>query len=196
MNNFLVALSIGIFFGTVSSAQSVDYTRPSSIGVSFVLNDFASAERIRSSSFSSVINKKQFSKIREMVPGLAVSYFKGLKNNIDFAGTLAGSFASISLADNTPTSDQFLLEGDASVNLKLFSDKYLFTPYINLGIGISLYDGEFGTFLPLGAGLKLNIFNEAAIFINSQYRVPVTSETNNYHFFNSFGIAGTIGGSK
>ncbi len=196
MKNFLVAISAFILFGSICSAQSADYIRPSSIGVSFILNDFETAERIRSSSLSSVINKDQISKLREMTPGLAVSYFKGLKNHIDFAGTLAGSFARFSLNDQTATSDQFLLEGDASVNFKLFSDKYLFTPYINVGVGLSMYDGEFGTFLPLGGGLKVNLFDEAAIFVNSQYRVPVTSETNSYHFMGSIGIAGTIGGKK
>ena len=131
-----------------------------------------------------------------MTPGLAISYFKGLKNHIDFAGTVAASFARFALEDQTPTNDQFLLEGDASVNLKMFSDKYIFTPYLNVGVGVSLYDGKFGTFLPLGAGLKLNLFDEAAIFMTSQYRVPVTTETNNYHFTGSIGIAGTIGGKK
>ena len=99
----------------------------------------------------------------------------------------------ISLDKETPSSDKFLLETDASLNLKMFSDKYIFTPYINIGVGASIYDGKAGAFLPLGGGLKVNLFDEAAIFINSQYRVPVTSTTSAYHFFNSIGIAGTIG---
>src|SRR3712207_8643358 len=51
-------------------------------------------------------------------------------------------------------------------NLKMFPEKYVFTPYLNVGIGASLYGGKAGAFLPLGGGFKINLFDEAAIFIN------------------------------
>ena len=75
----------------------------------------------------------------------------------------------------------------------MLSDRYIFTPYLIAGVGASLYDGKFGAIMPLGGGLKVNFFDEAALFITSQYRVPVTTGTNNYHFFNSIGFAGVIG---
>jgi hypothetical protein len=182
---------------TDSFAQKGDYIRPSALGVSFSLTDYTTAQRIRNTSLSTVINRKQRAKFKDMAPGLAVSYFKGLRDHIDFVGTLNGTFVSVPIEGQTTTSnDQFSLESDASVNLKLFSDKYIFTPYLSVGIGISTYDSEFGAFLPLGGGLKLNLFDEAAIFVNSQYRVPVITETGNYHFFHSFGIAGVIGKKK
>jgi OmpA-OmpF porin, OOP family len=37
------------------------------------------------------------------------------------------------------------------------------------------------------------LFDEAHFFINSQYRIPVTTNTANYHFLHSIGIAGVIG---
>jgi hypothetical protein len=197
MKKILLVLAVSGFSFYVSFAQKGNYIRPNALGVSFVLNDFATAERVRNSSVAAVIRDKEWSKFKEMTPGLAISYFKGLRNNIDFASTLAGSFAKISLPDDVSQGDdKFLLEGDASVNLKMFNDHYIFTPYINVGVGLSVYKGDFGTFIPLGGGFKVNLFDEAAIFINSQYRIPVTSATNNYHFFNSIGIAGVIGGKK
>lgn len=173
-----------------------DYIRPTSLGVSFFFNDYTTAERIRSGTLSSVLRNKQWAKFREMSPGLAVTYIQGLKKHIDFAGTLAGSFTKTALPDQTRSNDNFLLEGDASLNLKMLSDRYIFTPYLIAGVGASSYDGKIGAFMPLGGGLKVNFFDEAALFITSQYRVPVTTETSNYHFFNSIGFAGVIGKKK
>lgn len=194
MKKYLVVLAAIAFLVPEAFSQNSDYIRPKAIGVSFVLNDFSTPERIRNTSTSAVLKNKEWSKIKEMTPGVAVTYFKGLKKHIDFASTLAGSFVKINLPDdNTPSTDKFLLEADASVNLKMFSDQYIFTPYLNVGVGASMYNGDFGAFLPLGGGFKINLFDEAAIFLNSQYRVPVIKESNNYHFFHSIGIAGTLG---
>src|SRR5207248_1563070 len=50
--------------------------------------------------------------------------------------------------------------------------------------------------LPIGIGLRVNLFDEAGININSQYRIPVIYETSNYHFFHSVGIYGILGQKK
>jgi len=50
--------------------------------------------------------------------------------------------------------------------------------------------------MPLGLGLKINFFDEAHLFLTSQYRVPVTTETASYHFQHSIGIAGILGKKK
>lgn len=168
--------------------------RPAAIGVSFFLNDFATASRIRSSSMSHVLINKQWAKISDMAPGLAVSYFKGLRKHIDFAGTLAGSFLKYPMPDKTFSSDKFLLEGDASLNFKLVSEKYWVQPYAIAGIGASMYGGTyFGAFIPTGLGLKVNFYDDAHLYMTGQYRIPVTTETANYHFFYQVGIAGRIG---
>ncbi|ANE50189.1 hypothetical protein [Flavisolibacter tropicus] len=190
----VVALAAFAFNGFAQNTTSnTNYIRPKALAVSFVLNDFQTPGRIRSGSIGSVFNNDQWAKTKEMSPGIAVTYFKGLQNHVDFAATMAGSFVKFSVDDETPSSDKFLLETDASLNLKMLPDNFFFTPYINVGVGASLYNGKAGAFLPLGGGLKFNLFNEAAIFISSQYRVPVTNTTSAYHFFNSIGIAGTIG---
>lgn len=193
---FSLLFVINLLFSD-SFAQKGEHIRPASFGVSFSLTDYTTAQRIRNTSLSTVINREQRAKFSDMSPGLAVSYFKGLRDHIDFASTLNGTFVTVPIEGETASSnDQFLLEGDASVNLKLLSDKFIFTPYLSVGVGVSTYNSEFGAFLPLGGGLKLNLFDEAAIFVNSQYRVPVITETGNYHFFHSIGIAGVIGKKK
>lgn len=189
----LLALSVFI----PSTYGQDDEIRPAAIGISFFKNDFLTAERIRTTSLSSVIRDKQFASGKETTPGIAVTYFKGIKKRIDFAGTLAGSFVRYPFRDRvSPQGDRFLLEADASVNLKLFSEKYWVQPYMSLGIGGHMYGKYFGAFAPAGIGLQVNFFDDAHLYVASQYRVPVTSETANYHFFNQIGIAGRIGKKK
>ena len=180
-----------------SSAQD-DEIRPAAIGISFILNDFTTADRIRTGSLSRVLANKQWAKFKDMAPGIAITYFKGLRKHIDFAGTLAGSFVNYPILSRPASSgDKFLLEADASVHLKMVSEKYWVQPYLVAGIGAQMYDGTyFGAFIPTGIGMKLNLFDDAHLFVTSQYRIPVTKETVNYHFFNQVGIAGRIGVKK
>ena len=73
-----------------------------------------------------------------MAPGLALSYFKGLRKHIDFAGTLAGTFAQYTIPNHAPSSsDKFLLEADVSLNFKMVSEKYWLQPYLLAGLGAS-----------------------------------------------------------
>jgi OmpA-OmpF porin, OOP family len=195
MKKVLGILFILISFNTQLLAQ--DEIRPPAIGISLTMHDFTTAQRIRSTSLATVFRDKRWADLKEMSPGIAVTYFKGLKKHIDFAGTLSGSFVDYPLPGKpTGTGDNFLLEVDASVNLKMFSEKYWFTPYLNVGVGASKYKSYWGAFLPLGGGIKVNFFDEASLFINTQYRVPVTNETTNYHFMSSIGISGVIGNKK
>jgi OmpA-OmpF porin, OOP family len=180
---------------SIFSQEKSQNIRPAALGVSFIMNDFETAQRIREQSLSAVFRDKSWAKFNEMSPGLALTYFKGLKPTIDFAGTLAASYVSYPLRNGKPTEsgDALLLEGDVSANFKMFDESYWVTPYVGLGLGGSEYKGYWAAFLPVGLGLKLNLFDEASIFVQSQYRVPVTYETGNYHFMYSFGISGVIG---
>jgi len=194
MKKFLAAIMAVCAFMSVSFGQTISYKRPAAIGVSFFLNDFATAQKIRSTSLSKVLGDKQWSKFKDMSPGLAFSYFKGLTEHIDFAGTLGGSFVRYPIPNHSFFADKFLLESDATMNFKMLTDKYVVNPYLIAGIGASMYGGKyFGAYLPTGLGLKVNLFDDAAIFITTQYRIPVTRNTTEYHFFNQFGIAGRIG---
>ncbi|MGK2863565.1 MAG: OmpA family protein [Chitinophagaceae bacterium] len=197
MKKFL-AMFVALYLIVPAGFSQKDEIRPAAIGVSFIFNDFTTADRIRSGSLSRVFSNKQWAKVKEMSPGIAISYFKGLRKHVDLATTLAGSFADYSLLNRTPTSgDRFLLEADASLNLKMVSEKYWVQPYVIIGLGAQMYDGTyFGAFLPTGLGMKLNLFDDAHFFVTTQYRIPVTKETVNYHFFHQFGVAGRIGKKK
>lgn len=190
---FLLFISFGIL--AASFGQTPDYKKRSSLGVSFFLSDFKTASDIRTDGLTSVIRNKNYFNTSRMNPGLALSYLSGLSNNVDFIGTLGGSFLDYPNSNITPGNTHFLLEGNAQVNLKLLSDHYIVTPYIDLGVGASNYSKYFGAYIPAGLGLQVNISDEAFILINSQYRIPVT-ENASYHFYHSIGIAGTIKDKK
>lgn len=185
-----------IFLHTLAFSQDEDYIQNPTFGVHFIFNDFKSAQAIRSTSLGTALRNKQFGKIKEMSPGLAINYIQGLTPSFDFSTTLSGSFLDYPFKDGTTSGkDNLLLEADASIRGKMFSNKYVVSPYFQVGIGGSKYKGYWGAFIPAGVGLQVNLFDEAFLLINSQYRIPVT-ETANYHFFHSIGLAGVIGKRK
>jgi len=177
-------------------AQKGAYTREPAIGISFFLNDFQTPDRIRTTSLSKVLADKSFAKMREMSPGLTISYFKGLNDHVDFAGSLGGAFLNYPMPGKSFSGDNFLLEAGAQVHLKMTSEKYWVQPYMIAGVAAHKYKSYYGATLPLGLGMKVNFFDEAHLFISSTYRVPVTTETANYHFQHSIGFAGSIGKKK
>lgn len=187
---FLHLSSLLLFPGLF--AQKRSYTQPHTLGIHFIFNDFETAAAIRSSSLSAVINDGRFGKLKDMSQGLALSFGKGLSENFDFYSTVAGSFLSYPLEGKAPASGEYLLlEGDASIRGKLFSDRYFVVPYLQVGLGVSKYQGYWGTFIPAGIGVQINFFDEAYLQINSQYRVGVT-ETASYHFVHSIGLIGKL----
>ena len=192
----ILAVCIALYFLTPMAHAQDDEIRRPAIGISFFFNDFATAEKIRSTSLSRVFRDKQWAKFSEMSPGLAIHYFKGLKKHLDFAGSLGGSFVKYPFPGKTFSNDRFLLAADATLNFKMVSEKYWVQPYLIAGISGHMYGSYYGATIPLGLGLKVNFFDEAHLFITSQYRVPVTTETANYHFQQAIGIAGVIGKKK
>jgi hypothetical protein len=167
------------------------------LGVHFFFYDFQTAANIRATSLSATLRNRGFGKIKDMSAGLALNYIKGLSPSFDFSTMLAGSFLDYpkdgggNLGENG-----LLMELDASIRGKVFSNQYWVSPYVQVGVGVSKFKGYWGAFIPAGVGLQLNLFDEAFLMINSQYRVPVTESTVNYHFFYSIGLAGIIGKKK
>ena len=178
------------------NAQDDEIRRPA-IGISFFLTDFQTAQKIRSGSLAQVFRDKGWADFNEMSPGLALHYFQGVSKHFDFAGTLSGSFLNYPFPNKNFNGDKFLLAADAQINLKVVSEKYWVQPYLLAGIGGHVYGGSyFGAYMPFGLGLKINFYDETHLFSTAQYRVPVTAENSNYHFFYNLGIAGVIGKKK
>ena len=175
-----------------SFAQNDNRKLPS-LGIHFVLNDFVTAAEIRANGLSNVLRDKQFSKVKRMAPGLAISYLQGVSKHVDFGATLTGSFVNYDVANsqNLSKREQLLLEAAATANVKLLSDKYALSPFITAGIGAHSYRRSFGAYLPLGVGLQLRIADGVFGIANMQYRVPVTDKAV-YHLYHSIGLAAPL----
>ena len=182
-------LAIGVFL--VSFAQNDNKKRPS-LALHFLLDDFKTASDIKANGLARTLESNLWHKSNRMYAGLALSYIEGLSDHVDFSSTLSASFVNYPIPGKPlPVNNDILLEGVATGNLKLVSDKYWLTPFLTLGVGASKFKGYYGAFIPAGVGLQVNLFDEAFLLINSQYRIPVT-ENVAYHFYHSIGIAGNV----
>ena len=200
MKRSLVLLFVSFLVSsTLFSQQSSDLIKQPTLGLSFFFNDFKTAQNIRNTSLSMVIRDKSGASFKEMSPGLALTYLEGISKHVDFSSTLAASYVDYPFEDKSGEqgsgSESLLVELDASLNLKLFEDKYWVNPYFSAGLGASKYKGYYGAIIPVGAGLQVDFYREAYVFINAQYRLPVTVTTS-HHFFYSIGFAGVIGSKK
>ncbi|HTE23232.1 hypothetical protein [Flavitalea sp.] len=192
---FLLVLCF-ILFHFVVSSQVKSYIQDPTLSVFFAFNDFKSAANVRATSLSEAIRNKQFGKISEMSPGLGLNYIEGLDKHFDVSITLTGSFLDYPFENKPPLNkDNFLIEGDVSIRGKMFSNKSILSPYLQVGAGASFYAGYYAAYIPAGAGIQVSFFDEAYLLINAQYRIPVTS-LSSYHFYYSIGLAGKIGRKK
>ncbi len=172
MKKLLFSLITLIVFTAAVAQTTESYKKRPSLGVSFFLNDIYTAERISKTSLSTVLQNKTWAKTTETTPGLALQYVEGLTDHIDFVGQLGGTFTPYPFYPKSGvapvTSNKFLLEADANVNLKLLTDKYTLVPYLAFGVGASMYGGTYfaaqGT---AGMGLQLNLGSET--FVNTQF---------------------------
>ena len=177
-----ISLSILSCLFIVSCFAQDEYKKRQTLGFSFTFRDAKTAAEIKSKGLANVIRAKQLFKTANMDEGVSVNYLKGLSNHVDFKSALGVTFLSSSV----------LSEASAGINLKLLSDKYVFVPFIDAGIGASTNNGYYGAFTPVGAGIQVNFSDEVFFLINSQYRIPVTQNAVS-HLYYSFTIAGNIG---
>jgi len=189
MKKILLAfMGLGLF---ISSFAQGEYKKRPSFGIHFILNDFKTAQSVRATGLGNTINSNKWHKTNNMTAGMAISYLQGMNSNLDFVGTLSGSFLNYPNTKTISSDPLLLLEGAATLNLKLLSDKYILNPFLTAGIGGSKFGGYYAAFMPFGIGAQVKIVDEVYIILNSQYRVPVT-ENASYHFYHSLGVAAPL----
>jgi OOP family OmpA-OmpF porin len=180
----------------IAFGQDNNYIKQPLLGVNFLFNDFTGAGYIKQYGLNRAIRDKQLNQFKNMAPGLAVNYINGISPHLDLSAGIGGSFLDYPIkGQGSFGNDNLLLEGDVTVNAKLLTDKYWFTPYLTGGIGASKYKGYYGAFVPLGTGIQVNFYDEAYLFINGQYRFGITENTSD-HLYYSVGIAGSISNKK
>jgi OmpA-OmpF porin, OOP family len=193
----IVLFTLATIITAISFAQTGAKKQPS-LGIHFGLIDYKTASALRSTSLSSVLNSKSYFKVKEMDPALSISYLEGFSSNVDFVGTLSGSFVKHPTSDavsNPSGNDALLLEFAATANLKLLSDDYIVSPFLTAGIGASKWSVYYSAFIPVGAGVQVKVADGTFMLLNSQYRIAAT-EKSAYHFYHSVGFASQIGSKK
>lgn len=195
MKKLIMSLLAFGFLSATFAQETVSWKKRPTLSVNFFLKDFKTPDLISTSSLASVLSNKQWTKASAMSPGLSLQYFQGLNEHVDFMGTLAGSFVDYPfLTRGKYGRDQFLLETEAAVNVKLLTDKYFLVPFLSAGVGASMYAGSyFGAYIPAGAGLQFNLGDgESFLFSQVSYHVPVTTSNVNYHLNYSIGFGSPL----
>ena len=194
---FVVAVTVS---AVAFSQPMTSYKKQPTLGVSFFLKDMNTANLIDKTSLSNVLNNKLWTKVADMAPGLSLNYYHGLTDHIDFQGSLAGSFTKYPFSyfsGVAPSTDnKFLMELSTAANIKLLTDKHVLVPYIHLGIGASMYGGNyFAAYAPTGAGLQIKL--SEGTFVNALfgYNIKVSALSTN-HLNYSIGIASPLKDKK
>lgn len=185
----MIALFFMIPSGT--SAQNKPLL-PKSLGANFFFNDFVTPQRIRTTSLNQVLANKRFARMREMTSGLAITYMKGIRPHLDMSANLGASFLRYPMPGREFTNNSLLLEATASMHFKMTTEAYWVQPYLIAGVSTHKYRSYYGATLPLGMGFKINFQDDTHLFVNSTYRVPVTTESANYHLQHSIGVVSNL----
>lgn len=163
-------------FAVTTFSQTTDLKKLPTLGIGFNLKDFKTAQLIGAKSLSDVLVNKSYAKINEMAPGLNVSYYQGLTNNIDFMTTLGATFTEYIYKGKTfGNGSSFLLDLDAHLNFKLLTDNYFLVPYITAGLGASMYRGTYFMANGItGLGLQFKLGEGSFIFLQSTYKYHIS----------------------
>lgn len=192
---FLIALVALSFTATNAQETKNLYTKGKTFGLQFTLHDFKTASEIRNVGMSQVLTKQQWNKLSRMRPGIAVNYSEGLSDHFDFNARLGFSYLEYGLTNQpfaTSLGAKPYFEADANIFMKLTSDQYYVSPFLSVGAGASAWRGYYAAYIPAGAGLQVNLFDQTFFIIQAQYRMPVTVNAS-HNLFYSFGIQGSIG---
>ncbi|MHB1177934.1 MAG: OmpA family protein [Daejeonella sp.] len=183
-------------YGLQASAQLKQEKKPSTFLFHAFYNDFESAQLMRTSSLKNMLNNGQWYKIDDMQMGFGVNYLKGISRTIDIVTTLDASSTDYLYKNGSNNgSNKFLLDLNAGLNIKLFNDSHKLVPYFSGGAGLSAYKGKTGFYIPAGAGIQFNLFDEAFVLTSIQYRRALNLTVND-HFYYSLGIGTSISKKK
>jgi outer membrane protein OmpA-like peptidoglycan-associated protein len=165
------------------------FKKPPVIGLHFFYNDFVTPALIKASSLGDVLKNKQWNKPQNMEGGFGIDYLQGLTNKIDAVGNINACWVNYLLPGGTLYgSSNFLLDVNAGAHIKLLTDKAVFNPFLITKIGYSAYKNIGGLSLIPGAGVQVNLFEEAFLLTTIEYRTALSKSLSNQLYY-SIGIA-------
>ncbi|MBY0478863.1 MAG: OmpA family protein [Chitinophagaceae bacterium] len=184
----VLILAVNCFIAV--NGQENNLKKNPSFGIHFTGIDFKTAQDLRTKNIATVVREKQWRRAERLNPAITLSYSQGLSQHFDVMTRLSGAFLAYPSRNTTSVNlnDRFYLEADANINLKLLTDNYWVVPYLQAGVGLSKERTNWMAYLPIGAGLQVNLWDGGFLHINTGYRVPVSSRAN-YSLFHSIGVS-------
>lgn len=161
------------------------------------------ASRTKGTLLGFSVNNASFDTTNNLYPGLipdhklsnigaSLHFYKGLTSHLDLGIRLGAVFSGYNKKDPFARGT-FHPELEGSVLLKALSDNHLFNPYLTAGIGAGSYTDHIVAFAPVGVGLQVNIFSEAYLFLQANYRVALNTDYLDHHTFYALGVAIPVG---
>lgn len=198
MKKLYILISAFCLFTAVQAQPKKSNKKGQVVGVSFTMHDFGTVSDFQRSSLSAILESGSWAKSRNMSPGFALSYSKGVFDNLDVmvrTGLTSLDYPRPGNRVPNATTPKTMIESDVSLQAKLLSDAYLVSPYVSLGAGASAWNGYFSAYAPVGLGLQVNLFDEVYLNFQTQFRLPVSGDASR-HIFYGIGMGSAIGKKK
>lgn len=166
----------------MNKPASADLKKGDLFGIAFTLSDF-NAPKDNATTLG----------VSQMSAGFSVSYWKGLTPKIDFSSKLNVVFHDYALRYNGKTGKTEMgIELEPTINIRPIKDANMWSPFLTTGLGLGLYTGRLGAYVPLGGGLQLNANGVTYFFLQAAYKVSLTKNIVPNNLFYSIGFAETI----
>jgi OmpA-OmpF porin, OOP family len=128
-------------------------------------------------------------------PGFSIMYWKGLTNKIDLSVRYNGLFSNYSKSSSKAS--EYINEMEASFHARPMNDNHILSPFITAGIGAGTYGKNvIAPYVPVGAGLQVNMYNESYIFLQGNYRFSLSKAKLDDNMFLSLGFTQALTEAK
>ena len=137
-------------------------------------------------------SQKTLGGLKEQDLGFSLSYWQSVYKHVDFSGKATVMFHDYSAIDRGTYSNKtnrLGVELEPSVNAYLYEPGSLLNAFITTGIGVGVYGGEFGAYVPAGLGLSAQFKKRTALMIQSQYRFSLANSVLKDNLFYSIGVS-------
>lgn len=113
----------------------------------------------------------------DMDYGFSLSYWRGIKPKIDLCVKFNGNMHDYAGdRGESTTKTETGLELEPSINARALDNDNFFSPFLTAGLGLGLYTGEFGAYLPVGTGLQFNFSGNTMMMLQANYRLSLSEE--------------------
>ena len=182
-------LPLLLALGLVAFGANAQEKKPTAIGIHFNALDYKTPDLWKNSNSS-----RRIASLKDMDFGLSLSYWRGLTKKVDLALKGNLGFHDYSLIDRNTltTKNEIGVELEPTLNIRPVNDNALIAPFLTAGIGGGYYSGEFGAYVPAGAGVQVNFKSATYLMAQANYRFSLTKDMLKDHLMYSLGFVHSI----